>query len=393
MRMIKRIWIWLIFGALIFGFTGLSYAREDPEITKAREQIKAERKAKAEAERKARREDPNRRLRPYQTLDEIYAELDELLAEHPDLMSGGVYGKSVQGRDLRWVKFTGKSGDKPEVTYSANIHAMELASGQCCMGVIRYLADGYGKEVYATYLVDHADIYAVPIMNPDGVAKFTNQQARRGLAGMVRKNANRVDLNRNYPYPSDAPSRLKDWAGSKRKWMPTYQGPEPLSEPESLAFLSYIEAHDFILHVNWHTSGGMIMFPPATFPDPIPDGELLKEMGQEYQDWMFDKYRVHSEFALYPTIGSLDDYLYHRYGVLCITMEVGKARQTNPFIPHHGTFSPIMWMSNVWELDREIANNLWSALHLTEWAIRIHENPEMYKWQASDELWVGEPAK
>jgi hypothetical protein len=123
----------------------------------------------------------------------------------------------------------------------------------------------------------------------------------------------------------------------------------------------------------------------------IPDYELLVEMGQSYQDRMFDKYRVHSEFALYPTIGSLDGYLDHRYGILCITMEVGKSGQTNPFIPHHGTFSPIFWMANVWELDREIANNLWGALHLTEWAIKIHENPEMYKWEPTDKLWHGEP--
>lgn len=393
MRLIQRFFVFVLFVGLTLGFCGASFAGEDPEITKARKEIKRERKEAKRAERKALRSDPNRLLRPYQTLEEIYDELDAIVSEHSDIMSSGVYGKSLEGRDLRWVRFEGKPGDKPEILYSSNIHAMELAGGQCCMGVIRYLAEGYGSDVYATYLVDHVDIYAVPIMNPDGVYKFTRQQARFGTAGLVRKNASRVDLNRNYPYPEDAPSRLKDQAGSKRKWMPTYQGPEPLSEPESIAYLGFIEAHDFLMHINWHTSGGMIMYPPATFPDPIPDGELLEDMGMSYQERMFDKYRVHSEFALYPTIGSLDDYLYHRYGILCITMEVGKSSQTSPFVLHHGTFSPVFWMANVWELDREIANNLAGSLHLAEWAVKIHENPEMYQWEPDDEMWYGEPPK
>jgi murein peptide amidase A len=62
-------------------------------------------------------------------------------------------------------------------------------------------------------------LWAIPNLNPDGVAAHT------------RQNADGVDLNRNFPWhwrPLDSPGALQ------------YSGPKPLSEPESRAAVRLI---------------------------------------------------------------------------------------------------------------------------------------------------------
>ena len=116
-------------------------------------------------------------------------------------------------------------------------------------------------------------------------------------------------------------------------------------------------------------------------------------MAKEYQELQFDKYRVQPEIDLYPTIGSLDDYLYHRYGILPLTIEIGKNPIKRAFEIRNGTLSPVFWAYNVYELDREIANLMPGALNLIKWAGYLKQHPELIKWEPEESLWKGEPEK
>ncbi len=382
----------LAVGVCIGPLAGLAKDKYDEDIVEFQKELKRQREEEKKQERKERRADPQRRLRPYQTLEEINDELDNLAEEHADIMSIAEYGRSLEDRPLRAVRIFTGGGPKPEILYSGNIHAQELAAGQICMGIIRELVGGYGEDCRVTRLVDGADIYVIPVLNPDNMEKASRIQSKYGIVGFVRKNKNKVDLNRNFPYPPEAPDRLKDSAGSPKRHSGTHRGAEPFSEPETRYFDEFVAKHDFIISMNYHTSGGLIMYPPGTFPEEeVPDEELMREMCLEYQVLQFDPYEVHREFHLYPTLGSMNEYLYHHYGILALIVEVGNDMQKKALIPRNGSMSPVFWMYNVYYLDREIANNVPGAINLIDWAIRLHEDPSMIKWEQPEDIWFGEP--
>jgi predicted deacylase len=284
-------------------------------------------------------------------------------------------------------------GPKVEVLVSGNIHAHELAGGQMVMALLHYFADNYETSLDAARLAEQLEVFFIPVMNPDRMAKAADMQSRWGVTTFLRKNEGEVDLNRNFPYPEDAPEKLKDSAGSPKPRAETYRGPEPFSEPETRAFDAFVAEHDFVLSLAYHTSGGLILYCPGTYPDPVPDTELMREIALAYQARQFQKYEVKPAIELYPTLGALDDYLYHRYGILSFTVEVGVARDmwANAASFHNGTLSPVFWAYNVYELEREKANNVPGALAMMEWAIKVAENPDWRQWRPAPEKWVGEP--
>lgn len=212
----KKIWTLAIGVAFVLAamvFPQPASAKLDKEIRKYEKQVAKKQKEEAKAEAEKRRADPNRRLRPYHTMDEIYAEMDQIAKDHPQLVRIEEYGKSVQGRPLRAMQISSGPGDKAEILFSGNIHAQELAGAEFCMALIRKLVDGYGKDCQATSLLDNANVWVIPSLNPDGNFKASREQAKEGETGFVRKNKDDVDLNRNFPFPKDAPARLNFSAG------------------------------------------------------------------------------------------------------------------------------------------------------------------------------------
>ena len=82
-----------------------------------------------------------------------------------------------------------------------------------------------------------ANIWVVPVLNPDGVARTT------------RQNADGVDLNRNFPYRWQAAGRPGDW---------TYPGPRALSEPESRFAFSLINRLRPAITIWFHQPLGLV---------------------------------------------------------------------------------------------------------------------------------------
>ena len=110
-----------------------------------------------------------------------------------------VLGHSVQGRPIRAFE-VGDPASQRRILVVGCIHGNEPAG----IAIANALARGRAAA--------GADLWIVPDLNPDGVAAAT------------RQNANRVDLNRNFPW---------QWRPLGPPGSTFYAGPRALSEPES----------------------------------------------------------------------------------------------------------------------------------------------------------------
>ncbi|MGH8892745.1 MAG: DUF2817 domain-containing protein [Actinomycetes bacterium] len=128
-----------------------------------------------------------------------------------------VVGTSVEGRPITLLH-RGHDGARHRVLVIGTVHGDERAG----MRVVRRLLD-------RPTLPRDLDLWLVKTANPDGTA------ADR------RTNAHGVDLNRNFPYR---------WGSSPRG--PTWSGPEPLSEPESVVLQRLVRRLDPWLVVTFH---------------------------------------------------------------------------------------------------------------------------------------------
>lgn len=139
------------------------------------------------------------------------------VADDTVVTSREVVGTSVEGRSVTVVR-RAQEGATRRVLVIGSIHGDERAG----MRVVRRL-------VGRADLPRDLDLWVVRTVNPDGTA------ADR------RTNARGVDLNRNFPYR---------WHTSSQG--PTWSGPAPLSEPESVLLRDLVRRVDPWLVVTFH---------------------------------------------------------------------------------------------------------------------------------------------
>jgi protein MpaA len=141
-----------------------------------------------------------------------------------------IHSEQVEPQTVIGVRRIGTSvGDRPIRAY----HLGEPDAGTTAV----VLGSMHGNEKAGIAVVDAlragkpvagVDLWVIPTINPDGVARST------------RGNARGVDLNRNFRH---------DWAPLTGSY---YSGTEPLSEPESRAFKRFVDRVDPKLIVSFH---------------------------------------------------------------------------------------------------------------------------------------------
>lgn len=137
-----------------------------------------------------------------------------------------VIGTSVQGRQI--VAHRVGSG-RLRVVVIGVIHGDEDA-GLAITDLLQRAAPPAGVE-----------LWIVPTMNPDGTALG------------IRGNANRVDLNRNFPYK---------WAAMGEPGYWQYAGPSRASEPETVAMTAFLRDLKPALGIWYHQD--LFMISPGT---------------------------------------------------------------------------------------------------------------------------------
>lgn len=181
----------------------------------------------------------------------------------------------------------------------------------------------------AKKLSEHAALYAVPMVNPDGVdiaihgIDVTNPYHRKlvSLVGIHsfnkvwQANANGVDINHNY----NAGWRVVKSVPSPSK----YSGPYSESEPETKAITDFVRTSDFDMLMAFHSQGGEIYY---DF-----DGKTAENSYQLAMSFAEASGYTVAKTSGSATFGGCKDWFIDEFGKAGFTIEMGHGK--NP-LPH-----------------------------------------------------------
>lgn len=266
----------------------------------------------------------------YMTLTEVWAALDQIVADHPEICSDKLnLGFTHEGRPMWAVKISDNPSvneDEPEVMFTSAIHAREVITPMVILNVMNHLTNNYGTLPEVTSLVDSREMWFVPIVNPDGY--YHNQVLEPGGGGMWRKNrrdngdgTHGVDLNRNYGYQWG----YDDDGSSPDPGSDLYRGPSAFSEPETQNMRDFTIANHFVFTIYFHSHGNLIIWPWGYDYLVTPDEALFQALGDTMAT--FNSYTPKAAHGLYPANGVTDDWGYGEQLLkdknLAFTFEVG----------------------------------------------------------------------
>lgn len=246
-------------------------------------------------------ERPDESLGAYRNYTEMTERVHDLEADHPDLVTVEPIGTSVQGREIWMVTVTepDDAGHKTEVLFDGATHGEEIIGGEVVLRALEEIVEGYGTNETLTSLVEGHELFFVPQVNPDGVAYIPDCD----WYGNCRKNANGVDLNRNFDI---------NWGGEGASSDPssaTYHGPEPFSEPESTAIANVLDTSNIAMHWSVHSGTDLILWPWAYTREAPPERGIYQEVGQTLEDLTGVRHGQASD-VLYVASGTTKDYSY-----------------------------------------------------------------------------------
>lgn len=246
--------------------------------------------------------------------DARMARIDAAVAASEGAAKLEVVGQSLEGRDMKIVRFTGKgyAPGNPKVVLTFNIHAREWIAGMAGVYAVEKMVE---KLKSSPDYLDGTEVVMMPMANPDG---FIHSQ---GFSRFHRKNRNLeyglcngpaiwtagVDLNRNF----DA-----EWASGGSSGFPcidTYHGPEAGSEPETQAISRVLLESEMTVMIDIHAFSQLILSSPGWTTDSHPREDEFKALGVKMQDAIEARHgNKYTEGpiarTLYAASGSLTDY-------------------------------------------------------------------------------------
>ncbi|ETV69550.1 hypothetical protein H257_14786 [Aphanomyces astaci] len=248
----------------------------------------------------------------FRTSEQIFEYVDTLVAQNPTLLKKEAISTTVQGKTIYAYKLT-TAWTKPQSLYFQSLlHAREWIAGSSNLFTLSSILDDIANKKYTA--ANRFNLYFVPIVNIDGYdISWTNGKR------LQRKNANEVDLNRNWPTPFKNSKPVLPSAQ-------TYPGTGPLSEPETRGIRQWLHTKNSELAgwVDVHSAGGLILYPYGDITEPIGNGEdeKFQRLGGNVAVIAGANYKAQTSASLYPAFGAFDDYTYRTYQKPVLTIEV-----------------------------------------------------------------------
>lgn len=112
----------------------------------------------------------------YHNYQALSTSLQQLAAQHPDLVKLTAIGTTLKGKKLWLVQVSGPKGGSPlekqALLICANAEGDHLVGSEVALGIVRYLTAHYGKDKTVTDVLGKRTFYIVPRLNPDGAEYF-----------------------------------------------------------------------------------------------------------------------------------------------------------------------------------------------------------------------------
>jgi murein tripeptide amidase MpaA len=265
----------------------------------------------------------------YKTYAQINAKLDEFVIQRPDLCTVSTIGLSLENRPIKAIRISSALPGAPAILFNSCQHAREWISPMTAMYIANQLVDGASTDQAIGQLLSSAEIWIVPISNPDGyqyswdVNRLWRKNRRNNGNGTFG-----VDLNRNWGY---------QWGGDGASANPadeTYRGPFAFSEPETQALRDFYLGHqNIVANIDFHSYGQLVLSPWGYTVDPAPKTAFLESIGNGMADAIFDVHQMSYTAGpigstLYLASGGSVDWAYGDQGVFSYTIEL---RDTGTF--------------------------------------------------------------
>lgn len=323
----------------------------------------------------------------YFTYQEMLDILDDMTTKYPDLMSPrqNIGDTTHNGNHVFYIKVSDQPLEddinEPKVLYTAVHHAREPNSLSQMIFYLWYLLENYGKDDIVTHIVDNTQMYFVPCVNPDGY--ILNQQNNPQGGGLWRKNAWKdtdgalkgVDLNRNYGYFWG----FDNIGSSINPNSATYRGPDAFSEPETKAVRELCLANEFVLALNYHTFGNLLVHPWGYNDQPTDEDILFKTMGNVLNKENNFLMGTGTETVGYTTNGDSDDWMYG---------ESGEKLKIYSYTPEVG---PSFWPPVV-DIDYLNRSNMWQNLSLAlltgNYYEAVEDSKDVYLTPSSKNIYI-----
>ncbi len=274
----------------------------------------------------------------FHNYDETLAEFTILAQANPNIARVVTLGSTYENHQIFALKI-GKDpalddSRKPDVLITGCYHAREWISVEAPIYFAKQLLSKYSTDESIRYIVDHLQIWIVPIVNPDGLLYSQTQpnnllndtrlwrKNRRPVTAEGCRSGTGVDLNRNYGFQwrlrgdEPCPNTSDDNGASDDPMSELYRGSEAESELEIKAIKSLIDdpARHFRLQLDYHSFSQLILYPFGYSQDPAPDDSTLATLARKMADEMKKvdgkTYTPKQAQRLYVTTGSSIDYSY-----------------------------------------------------------------------------------
>ena len=235
----------------------------------------------------------------YHNQSQIEAYLQAVAAAVPSIATYKVLGQTPQGRNLSYLIINATCQASPPAIFTNGAHhGDEPSSAEAVLAVPDYLLRTSTTDASVRSLLTTYAFYVMPLVNPDGFALNT------------RENAAGLDINRDYSYPgrSDADS----FTTVEAKLMKSLQ--------ESVGFRAAIA---------YHSGAQEVLWPWCYTGDATVDGGFFTAAGQKTAQAM--NFAIYQQsYDDYPTQGEYIDYAYWKSHTMAATFEVSTIKAPSP---------------------------------------------------------------